>query len=57
MGCAAGGSYATTHSDDASILSVISIWISKFLGCDSLSGFQEFSLADNEFYDEDNEPV
>ena len=39
------------------ILSVISIWISKFLGCDSLSGFQEFSLADNEFYYEDNEPV
>ena len=39
------------------ILSAISIWISKFLGSDSLSGFQEFSLADNEFYDEDNEPV
>lgn len=31
------------------ILSAISIWISKFLGSDSLSGFQELSLADNEF--------
>ena len=31
------------------ILSAISIWISKFLGSDSLSGCQEFSLADNEF--------
>ena len=31
------------------VLSAISIWISKFLGDDSLSGCQEFSLADNEF--------
>lgn len=31
------------------VLSAISIWISKFLGSDSLSGCQEFSLADNEF--------
>lgn len=31
------------------ILSAISIWLSKFLGSDSLLGCQEFSLADNEF--------
>lgn len=31
------------------LLSALSIWISKFLGSDSLSGCQEFSLADNEF--------
>lgn len=31
------------------VLSMISIWFSKFLGSDSLTGCQEFSLADNEF--------
>jgi hypothetical protein len=31
------------------ILSLISIWISSFLGSDSITKCQEFSLADNEF--------
>lgn len=31
------------------ILSALSIWISKLLGSDSLSGCIEFNLADNEF--------
>ena len=31
------------------VLSLVSIWISKFLGEDHLSGCEEFSLADNEF--------
>jgi hypothetical protein len=31
------------------ILSLISIWISSFLGSDSITECQEFSLADNEF--------
>jgi hypothetical protein len=31
------------------ILSLVSIWISLFLGSDSITGCEEFSLADNEF--------
>lgn len=31
------------------ILSIISIWMSTYLGTDMLEGCQEFSLADNEF--------
>ncbi len=31
------------------LLSALSIWISSFLGSDTLDGCQEFSLADNDF--------